>query len=106
MNIQQLMKQAQAMQKKMAELQEKAAQVEMEGSAGGGMVVFTINGKGEAKKLKIDPKIVDPSDVETLEDLVIAAYNDAKRKSDEHMQQEMAGLTGGMGLPPGMKLPF
>lgn len=106
MNIQQMMKQAQVMQKKMAEIQEKAAQTEVEGSAGGGLVRFVMNGKGEAKSLKIDAKIVDPSDIETLEDMVIAAHNDAKRKSDENMQQEMSSLTGGMGLPPGFKLPF
>jgi DNA-binding YbaB/EbfC family protein len=104
MNIQQMMKQAQAMQKKIAEIQEKAGQTEVEGSAGGGLVRFVMNGKGEAKSLKIDAKVVDPSDIETLEDMVIAAYNDAKRKSDENMQNEMSAITGG--LPPGFKLPF
>lgn len=106
MNIQQMMKQAQAMQKKMAEMQEKAELLEVEGSAGGGLVTLTMNAKGELKGVKVDPKLMDPDDVETVEDLFVAAYNDAKKKADESMGDEMGKLTGGMGLPPGMKLPF
>lgn len=106
MNLQKLMQQAQTMQKKVNEMQEKVGQMEISGTAGGGMVSVTISGKGEAKKVVIDPKIIDPNDKEMLEDLVVAAFNDAKRKADETMQNEMGGITSGMGLPPGFKMPF
>ncbi|NDF12392.1 MAG: YbaB/EbfC family nucleoid-associated protein [Proteobacteria bacterium] len=106
MNLQKLMQQAQSMQKKVNEMQEKVGQMEITGTAGGGMVNVTITGKGEAKKVAIDPKIIDPNDKEMLEDLVVAAFNDAKRKADETMQKEMSGITSGMGLPPGFKMPF
>jgi DNA-binding YbaB/EbfC family protein len=105
-NIGQLMKQAQQMQSKMTEMQAKLAEVEMSGASGGGMVQVTVNGKGEARKIKIDPKLADPSDIEVLEDLIVAAFNDAKTKVEAHMQAEMSKLTGGLNLPPGMKLPF
>ena len=100
------MKQAQAMQKKMNEAQEKIGQIKVEGQAGGDMVKVTMNGKGEAVKIAIDPKIIDPNDPEMLEDLVIAALNDAKKKSDAAAADEMGKVAGGMGLPPGLKLPF
>jgi nucleoid-associated protein EbfC len=106
MNLQKMMKQAQEMQTKFARMQEELGHQEMEGQAGGGMVKATVSGKGELRKLTIDPKIVDPEDVEMLEDLVIAAFNDAKGKMDEHANAEMQKMTSGMGLPPGMKLPF
>lgn len=106
MNIQQLMKQAQTMQKKLAEEQEKLAEKEFIGSAGGNMVTVTINGKGSLLKLKIDPSLIDPEDPEVLEDLIIAAFNNAKKDADESSESAMAGLTGGMGLPPGFKMPF
>ena len=105
-NINQMMKQAQQMQEKMAAMQEKLDHVEMTGLSGGGMVKVTVNGKSEMKGLAIDPSLVDPKEVEVLEDLIIAAFNDAKAKVEAHVAEEMAKITGGMGLPAGMKLPF
>lgn len=101
-----MMQQAQAMQKKMEEMQQKLAETEIIGKSGGGMVQVTMNGKGEAKKIVIDPKLVDPNDKEVLEDLIIAAINDAKTHNEIKMSEEMGKLTGGLGLPAGMKLPF
>lgn len=106
MNLNKLMKQAQDMQKKMVEMQEKLGEMEIEGSAGGGMVKAVLTGKGEARRISIDPKIIDPNDKEMLEDLVVAAINDAKKKADSTIAEEMSKLTGGLPLPPGMKLPF
>lgn len=106
MNINKMMKQAQAMQKQMNEVQEKMAAMEVTGTSGGGMVSVTLSGKGDAKKVKIDPKSVDSEDIEMLEDLIVAAINDAKKKSEEVLSGEMGKVTGGMSLPPGMKLPF
>ncbi|MBL8698894.1 MAG: YbaB/EbfC family nucleoid-associated protein [Alphaproteobacteria bacterium] len=105
-NLGNLMKQASAMQQKMAEMQEKLAQVEVEGQAGGGMVKVTVNGKGEMKRVKLEPSVVDPADVGMLEDLIVAAYGDARGKADAAMQEETQRLMGGLGLPPGFKLPF
>ncbi len=105
-NIGQLMKQAQQMQKKMQEAQEKLEDMTVEGASGGGMVAVTMSCKGEVKKLAIDPSLIDKSEVEMLEDLITAAMNDAKTKADALTEQEMAGVTGGMGMPGGMKLPF
>ncbi|NIA71295.1 YbaB/EbfC family nucleoid-associated protein [Pelagibius litoralis] len=105
-NLGQMMKQAQAMQTKMAEMQDKLADLEVSGQAGGGMVKATLNGKSELRGLKIDPALVDPNDVEVLEDLVIAAVNDAKVKVEATVAEEMQKVTGGLSLPPGMKLPF
>lgn len=105
-NINQMMKQAQQLQEKMAEMQERMNQVEMQGFSGGGMVKVTVNGKGEMKGLTIDPALVDPKEVDVLEDLIVAAFNDAKSKVETHVAEEMAKLTGGLGLPGGMKLPF
>jgi DNA-binding YbaB/EbfC family protein len=105
-NLGQLMKQAQAMQSRMAEMQAELDRVEMTGQAGGGMVKVTLNGKGEMRALKIDPKLADPAEIEVLEDLIIAAAKDAKTKVEEHVATEMSKLTGGLPLPPGMKLPF
>jgi DNA-binding YbaB/EbfC family protein len=104
MNINQLMKQAQAMQKKMAEAQEELASKEFEGRAGGAMVVIKINGKGEAISIKIEKSLINSEDQEMLEDLLIAAFNDAKNKLDECSQSSMGGVFGD--LPPGLKLPF
>ena len=103
-NLSQLMKQAQAMQTKMAELQGKMSDAEVEGSSGAGMVTATVNGKGELKRLSIDPKLVDPEEVEVLEDLIVAAVNDAKSRAEEQFQEEMKSMTGGLPIPPGMKL--
>lgn len=105
-NLGQLMKQAQQMQSKMTEMQEKLSEMEVSGTSGGGMVTVTLNGKGEMKGLKLDKSIVDPEDVEVMEDLIVAAHNDAKGKAETMMQEEMQKITGGMQLPPGMKLPF
>lgn len=105
-NLGQLMKQAQQMQAKMAEMQEQLGRMEVEGAAGGGLVRATITGKGEVKQLKIEPSLVDPKEVEVLEDLIVAAINDARTKADNAAAEEMKKLTGGLNLPPGMKLPF
>lgn len=106
-NLGQLMKQAQQMQSKMEELQESLAAAEITGSAGGGMVSITMNGKNEVKAVKIDPSMAGgPDDVEILEDLLVAAFNDAKAKAEAKTQEEMSKITGGLNLPPGMKLPF
>ncbi|MBM3537758.1 MAG: YbaB/EbfC family nucleoid-associated protein [Alphaproteobacteria bacterium] len=105
-NLGQLMKQAQAMQEKMAEMQEQLARLEIDGAAGGGLVRATVSGKGEVKKLKIEPSLVDPKEVEVLEDLIVAAVNDARAKVDAAAAEQMKALTGGLNLPPGLKLPF
>jgi nucleoid-associated protein EbfC len=106
MNIQQMMKQAQAMQRKLAEAQEKIAALEVEGSSGGGMVKIAISGKGEAKKVTIDPSVIDPNEKELLEDLLVAALNDARKKLEDQSGGYMNDLTSGMQLPPGFKMPF
>lgn len=105
-NLGQLMKQAQAMQEKMAEVQAQLEAVEMTGVSGGGMVQVTVNGKGDVKRVKIDKAAVDPAEVEVLEDLIVAAFNDARGKVGAHAEREMQKLTGGLTLPPGIKLPF
>ncbi len=105
-NLGQLMKQAQQMQAKMAEMQAQLETVEMTGAAGGGMVQLTLNGKGDLKKVAIDKSAVDPDDVGMLEDLIVAAFNDARQKVNAHTEIEMQKLTGGLSLPGGMKLPF
>ena len=105
-NIGQLMKQAQQMQEKMAEMQAQLEAVEMTGVAGAGMVELTLNGKSDLKKIKIDKSLLDPAEGEVLEDLIVAAFADARRKVTAHSEQEMQKLTGGLSLPGGMKLPF
>src|SRR5580700_7231520 len=105
-NLGQLMKQAQQMQQKMAEMQAELETVEMTGIAGGGMVQLTLNGKGDMKRLKIDKGVADPAETEVLEDLIVAAFNDARAKVNAHAETEMQKLTGGLALPGGMKLPF
>ncbi len=105
-NLGQMLKQAQEMQEKMASLQEKLAQEEVSGMAGGGMVHVTLNGKGEMRSVKIDPALIDPTDVEVLEDLIVAATNDAKAKVEARVAERMRELTGGFDLPPGFKLPM
>ena len=105
-NIAGLMKQAAQMQQKMEELQTKLSEMTLEGAAGAGMVTVTLNGKGEMKGVRVDPKLLDPNDVEMLQDLLIAAHADAKRKTEAMAAEEMQKLTGGLNLPPGMKLPF
>lgn len=105
-NLGNMLKQAQELQSKMADMQAKLAEVEITGAAGGGMVAVTINGKGEMRQIKLDPSLVDPNEIEILEDLIVAAFNDAKGKMETHLQTEMGKLTGGLDLPPGLKLPF
>ena len=105
-NLNQLMKQAQEMQAKMAEMQAQLEALGMSGVAGAGMVELTLNGKGDLKKIKIDKSLLDPEEVEVLEDLIVAAFNDARAKVSAHAEQEMHKLTGGLQLPGGMKLPF
>jgi hypothetical protein len=105
-NLSQMLKQAQEMQSKMAEMQTALADLEVTGQSGGGFVTVTVNGKGEFKQVKIDPKLADPNEIAVLEDLIVAAARDAKSKADARVQEEMAKLTGGLQLPPGFKLPF
>ncbi|MEX2643809.1 MAG: YbaB/EbfC family nucleoid-associated protein [Acetobacterales bacterium] len=105
-NLGQLMQQAQQMQAKMTEMQDRLAENEVTGSAGGGMVTVTLSGKNEARGVKIDPSLADPNDMEVLEDLLVAAINDARQKIEKMTSEEMSRLTGGLNLPPGMKLPF
>ena len=106
MNIQKMMKQAQAMQSKLAQMQEDLANTEYEGSSGGGAVRVTLTGKFELKKIHIEKSLVDPEETEMLEDLIAAACNDAAHRIDAHSKERMAGVTAGLNLPPGMKLPF
>jgi DNA-binding YbaB/EbfC family protein len=101
-----MMKAATEMKGKMEAMQAELANLVVEGRAGGGMVVVTLSGKGELKGLKIDPALSKEDDVEVLEDLIIAAHNDAKAKSEAETQRKMAEVTAGLPLPPGMKLPF
>ncbi len=101
-NMQQLMKQAQKMQQQMIAAQEELAKAEVQGTAGGGLVTATVTGAGEVVSIKIKPEAVDPDDVESLEDLVIAAIRDAARAASELAEQKMGPLTqgmGGLGLP-------
>ena len=101
-----IMKQAQAMQKKMAEAEEKIKTIEATGTSGGGMVQITLRGDNQMTGLKIDAELVSPDEVDVLEDLIKAAYNDARQKLDTTVQQEMAQVTGGLNLPGGLGLPF
>jgi nucleoid-associated protein EbfC len=101
-NMNQMLRQAQAMQRKMAEAQEELAQREVTGSAGGGMVTATATGGGELKTIEINPEAVDPDDVEMLQDMVTAAVNEALRAAKELEQEIMGDIAGGMGLPPGL----
>ena len=100
-----MMKQVQQMQAKMAEMQAELESAEIEAGAGGGMVKVVVNGKNEIKSITIDPEVVNRDDVEMLQDLIVAALNQAREKSQEMQQQQMSGLTGGLNLP-GLNLPF
>ncbi|AVY65636.1 MULTISPECIES: YbaB/EbfC family nucleoid-associated protein [Xanthomonas] len=103
-NIAQLMQQAQKMQENLQRAQEELAQLEVTGSAGGGMVSVTLTGAKECRKVRIDPSIL--SDQEMAEDLIAAAFNDASNKIDAESKSRMGAATAGMPIPPGMKLPF
>ena len=98
MNIQSLMKQAQMMQKKMQEEQAKLAEEVVEGSSGGGMIKISLNGKFEMTKINIDKTLLNDDEIDVLEDLILAAYNDAKDKVDAKMNESMSSLTGGLNL--------
>ena len=101
-----MMKQARELQTRMEQLQQEAAALEIEGSAGGGLVTVTMNGKSEMRRLTIDPSLIKPEEAGILEDLIVAAANDARAKAEAKLSEKMRELTGGMQLPPGMKLPF
>ena len=105
-NLGNLMKQAQEMQAKMEQMQNRLAEIEITGESGAGMVRVTLNGKSEMRGLKIDPTLFNSEDAEVVEDLTVAAFNDAKAKAEQQMQEQMAEVTGGLNLPPGVKLPF
>jgi len=103
-NFAQMMKQAQELQGRMADMQAEMERMTCEGRAGGGLVVVTLNGKGEMAGVKIDASMLKPEEGEILEDLITAAHADAKAKVEEAMKEKMQALTGGLPLPPGMKL--
>ncbi len=103
-NFAQMMKQAQELQGRMAELQGEIEQLEIEGRSGGGLVAVTLNGKGEMKAVTIDASLLKPGEGEIVEDLIVAAHNDAKGKIESALQEKMKDLTGGLPLPPGLKL--
>ena len=105
-NIGNMMKQAQQLQKKMSEAQEKLNSIEVEGISGGGIVKVIATAKGEIKRIYLDDSIMKLEEKEITEDLIVAAINDAKQKGETAAQEEMKNLTGGLPLPPGMKLPF
>ena len=106
MNFNKMMQQAAEMQKKLKEAQENLANIEVEGTSGGGLVKVTINGKNEIKKVDIDQSLIKPEDKEILEDLIVAAINEGRKKVEETAAEQMKNVTGGMNLPPGFKLPF
>ncbi|AHI26212.1 MULTISPECIES: YbaB/EbfC family nucleoid-associated protein [Komagataeibacter] len=105
-NLAGLMKQATQMQARMEEMQAKLEDMTIEGSAGAGMVTITMNGKGDMKAIRIDPKLADPAEMEMLQDLILAASADARKKLDATASEEMKKVTGGLSLPGGMKFPF
>ena len=105
-NLAGLMKQAQQMQSKMEEMQAKLQAMEVTGESGAGLVKITLNGKSDMRKISIDPKLLDPADVDMLTDLIAAAHRDARTKIEAVSAEEMQKMTGGLQLPPGMKLPF
>jgi nucleoid-associated protein EbfC len=103
-NFAEMMKQAQQLQGRMADIQAELERTLIEGRSGGGMVVVTLSGKGDMTGLKIDPSLLKPEEAEILEDLIVAANNDAKTKVEEAMKEKMKSLTGGLPLPAGLKL--
>ncbi len=105
-NLGNMMKQAQQLQKKMAEAQNKLNDIEVEGTSGGGLIKVIATAKGIFKRISIDDSLIKQEEKEILEDLIVAAINDAKEKGEAAAQEEMKNLTGGLPLPPGMKLPF
>ncbi|MGC9269577.1 YbaB/EbfC family nucleoid-associated protein [Acidiphilium sp.] len=105
-NLAGLMKQAQAMQQNMQDMQARLEALEIQGESGAGLVKLTLSGKGVLKSARIDPKLLDPNDAEMLQDLIVAAHHDAKTKLEAITADEMQKATGGLSLPPGLKLPF
>lgn len=105
-NLGNLMKQASQMQARMQEMQARLEAMEVEGTAGAGLVTVVMTGKGDLRRVKLDPKVIDPEETEMIEDLIVAAHGNARRKIEELMAEEMQKVTGGMALPPGLKLPF
>lgn len=105
-NLGKMMKQAQEMQDRMGEMQAELESKEIVGQSGGGLVSVTLSGKGHMKALKIDPSLFNRDDAEVVEDLIVAAFNDAKAHVEKQSQDEMSKLTGGLQLPEGFKLPF
>ena len=105
-NINNMMKQSQQLQKKMSEAQEKLNSIEVEGISGGGLVKVVATAKGEIKRIMLDDSIMNTNEKEITEDLIVAAINDAKKKGEIAAQEEMKNVTGGLPLPPGMQLPF
>ncbi len=103
-NFASMMKQAQELQSRMAEMQGEMERARVEGRSGGGLVVLTLNGKGDMVGAKIDPSLLKPGEAEILEDLIVAAHADAKSKVEQIMAEKMQSLTGGLPLPPGLKL--
>lgn len=99
-----MMKQAQELQGKMSELQAEMEQMEIEGSAGAGLVTIALDGKGAMRRVQIDDSLLKPGEGDILEDLIAAAHNDAKTKMEALLQEKMKGLTGGLPIPPGLKL--
>jgi DNA-binding YbaB/EbfC family protein len=106
MDIMGIMKKAQAMQSKLAETQEELGKIEVDGESGGGMVKVTLSGKGEMRSIKLDASLMKPEEVEMAEDLIVAAFNDARAKVERAAAEKMQEVTAGLPLPPGMKLPF
>ncbi len=105
-NLGDMMKQVQAMQARMGDMQTKLEATTVTGQSGGGLVKVTLNGKGMMTAVVIDPSLLKPEEREIIEDLIIAAHSDAKNKVESLMAEELKSVTGGMALPPGMKLPF
>ena len=101
-----MMKQAKALQEKMEQLQQEVGALEVEGSAGGGLVTVVMTGKSEMKRVRIDPSLLKAEEAEIVEDLIVAAANDARQKAEQALAGRMREMTGGLNLPPGMKLPF
>ncbi len=99
-----LMKQAAEFKTKMEALQAELERIEVEGAAGGGLVTVTVTGKGEMKSAKIDASLLKPEEKEIVEDLIVAAHGEARRKAEALLQEKVQGLTGGLPLPPGLKL--
>ena len=106
MDLMKMMKQAQEIQGRMQKMQEELTGLEVEGQSGAGLVKVKLNGKLDVRSLRIDPSLIKPEDAEMLEDLIVAALQDAKGKAEAAVQAKMQEVTGGLALPPGLKLPF